>query len=71
MKSEAVEQKHGKLFDLFATVDVPDYAVYLTWKPEDVLAQREWLSTIDLQTNDAIYRGLMKFPYPIEPDMYI
>ncbi|KAF1939133.1 hypothetical protein EJ02DRAFT_514009 [Clathrospora elynae] len=70
MGSEAVEQRHRKLFDLFATVDLPKFTINLMWKPEDLLAQREWPFRIDPQTNDEIYRGMMKFPYPLEPDMY-
>lgn len=70
MGSEAVEQRHRKLFDLFATVDVPEFTINLTWKPEDLLVQREWPFRIDLQTNEEIYCGMMKFPYPVEPDMY-
>lgn len=30
MGSEAVEKRHRKLFDLFATVDVPEFTINLT-----------------------------------------
>jgi hypothetical protein len=70
IEGKAVEQRHQKLFDLFATADVPEFTVNITWKPEDILSQREWPFRVNLQTNDEIYRGMSKFPYPIEPDMY-
>ncbi|KAF1848009.1 uncharacterized protein K460DRAFT_414641 [Cucurbitaria berberidis CBS 394.84] len=70
MESEAVEQRHKRLFDLFGNVDVPSFTINLTWKPEDLLSQRAWPFEINVQTNDEIFRRMLKFPYPIELDMY-
>jgi hypothetical protein len=70
MESDTVEQRHKRLFDLFGSVVVPTFTIYLTWKPEDLLSQREWPFKIDVHTNDEIFRGMMKFPSPVEPDMY-
>ncbi|KAF2675611.1 hypothetical protein K458DRAFT_397797 [Lentithecium fluviatile CBS 122367] len=70
MGSEAVEQRHKKLFDLFATAHVPEFTVNLTWKPEDLLSQREWPFRVNLQTYKELFHGILKFPYPVEPDMY-
>jgi hypothetical protein len=70
MGSEAVDVRHRRLFDLFTTVDVPEFTVNLTWKPGDLLTEQEWPFRIISQTNDEIYCGMMKFPYPVEPDMY-
>ncbi|KAF2683343.1 hypothetical protein K458DRAFT_432157 [Lentithecium fluviatile CBS 122367] len=70
MGSEAVEQKHRKLFDLFATAHVPEFTVNLTWKPDDLLSQREWPFKINVHTYLELLSGMAKFPYPLESDMY-
>ncbi|KAF2829384.1 hypothetical protein CC86DRAFT_465003 [Ophiobolus disseminans] len=68
--SDAVEQKHQRLFDLFGDVDIPDFTVNLTWNPEDVFSQREWPFKTNIQTNEEIFHEMLKFPGPVELDMY-
>lgn len=70
MQNQAVEERHKRLFYMFGNLNVPNFTINLTWNPEDLLSQREWPFKISVQTNDNIYRGMMKFPYPVEPNMY-
>jgi hypothetical protein len=70
MGSEAVEHRHKMVFDLFATSHVPDFTVNLTWKPEDLLSQPVWPIRLNVQTYRELFDGMLKFPYPVEPDLW-
>jgi len=70
LANEAVEQKHQKLFDVLGAVVVPDFTVNLTWKPDDLLSQREWPFKFNLQTARETSRLMSELPEPTEPDLY-
>ncbi|KAH7080386.1 hypothetical protein BKA63DRAFT_506347 [Paraphoma chrysanthemicola] len=55
---DSIEKRHQKLFDLFGTVDVPRFTLHLTWRPEDVFAQRQWPFEVELHTRDEMFHIL-------------
>ncbi|KAH8719334.1 hypothetical protein GQ44DRAFT_829413 [Phaeosphaeriaceae sp. PMI808] len=68
--SQILEQRHQKLFDLFGTIDVPNFTIHLTWKPEDLLSQRTWPFQIELHATDEMMGVLAKeLPEETEPDL--
>jgi hypothetical protein len=70
-ESQTAEERHYKLFNLFGAVKVPNFTIYLTWKPEDVLSQRLWPFKIQLQTKDEMLHVIDKeLPEKTEPDIY-
>jgi hypothetical protein len=65
-----LEQRHQKLFDLFGSVEVPNFTIHLTWKPEDILSQRLWPFQIELHTKDELKHVLAEeLPEETEPDL--
>lgn len=69
--SQILEQRHQKLFDLFGTVDVPNFTIHLSWKPEDIFSQRTWPFQIKLHTKDEMMHFLdEELPEKTEPVIY-
>jgi hypothetical protein len=69
--SQTSEERHYKLFNLFGAIKVPNFTIYLTWKPEDVLSWRQWPFRIQLQTKDQMLHVIDKeLPEKTEPDIY-
>jgi hypothetical protein len=69
--NQTLEQRHHKLFDLFGTVDVANFIVHLTWKPEDLLSPRKWPFKIELHTKDEMKHVIdEELPEKTEPDLY-
>jgi hypothetical protein len=71
---EDVEQKHARLFDLFATAHVPDFTVNLTWNPDDLLSRRDWPFRIKAQTHAEICGAIGEYLPPwelyVDDDLY-
>jgi hypothetical protein len=68
--SQLLEQRHQKLLDLFGTVNVPNFTIHLTWKPEDLFSQQKRPFQVELHTKDEMMYVLSEaLPAKTVPDL--
>lgn len=70
ISDEVMEQRHKRLLDIMGTVHPIRYEMMLTWKPDDLLAQRKWPFQFFLQDKSDVNNKLGKLPDPTDVRQY-